>query len=99
MSSEIWSGFSHGVVSVPVSLTWEELATGGVALRTLGHSSVAVGDSIYVYGGTVEGVASDDLMVFNTGQSLPVCRCICLSLFGSEYDVISCPQCLVRGHQ
>ncbi|CAL8280105.1 unnamed protein product [Merluccius merluccius] len=49
-----------------VSLTWEELSTGGVALRTLRHSSVAVGDSIYVYGGTVGGVPCDDLMVFNT---------------------------------
>ncbi|KAM4634154.1 uncharacterized protein ACJ7VT_009849 [Polymixia lowei] len=49
-----------------VSLTWERLATGGVALRTLRHSSVAVGDSIYVYGGVVDGVPTDDLMVFNT---------------------------------
>ena len=72
--------------------------TGGVALRTLGHSSVAVGDSIYVYGGTVGGVASDDLMVFNTGQSLPVCQFIChpvgLSRMSSPVS-----QCLVRGHQ
>ncbi|XP_029921594.1 rab9 effector protein with kelch motifs [Myripristis murdjan] len=49
-----------------VSLTWDRLATGGVALRTLRHSSVAVGDNIYVYGGIVGGSPADDLMVFNT---------------------------------
>ena len=50
-----------------VSLTWDCLAVGGVALRTLGHSAVAVGDSIYAYGGLQEGNPTDDLMVFNTG--------------------------------
>lgn len=50
-----------------VSLTWDCLAVGGVALRTLRHSSVAVGDNIYVYGGIVGGNPTDDLMVFNTG--------------------------------
>nr|XP_046232087.1 acyl-CoA-binding domain-containing protein 6 isoform X2 [Scatophagus argus] len=49
-----------------VSLTWDYLAVGGVALRTLTHSSVAVGDSIYVYGGVVGGNPTNDLMVFNT---------------------------------
>ncbi|XP_074547020.1 uncharacterized protein LOC141805730 [Halichoeres trimaculatus] len=49
-----------------VSLTWDCLAVGGVALRTLKHSSVAVGDSIYVYGGIVGGSPTDDLLVFNT---------------------------------
>uniref|UniRef100_UPI003AAF859A uncharacterized protein n=1 Tax=Centroberyx gerrardi TaxID=166262 RepID=UPI003AAF859A len=49
-----------------VSLTWDCLATGGVALRTLRHSSVAVGDNIYVYGGILEGIPTDNLMVFNT---------------------------------
>ncbi|XP_067431278.1 uncharacterized protein zmp:0000001301 [Thunnus thynnus] len=49
-----------------VSLTWECLTTGGVTLKTLGHSSVAVGDNIYVYGGMLEGNPTDDLMVFNT---------------------------------
>uniref|UniRef100_UPI0037E875CC rab9 effector protein with kelch motifs n=1 Tax=Semicossyphus pulcher TaxID=241346 RepID=UPI0037E875CC len=49
-----------------VSLTWDSLAVGGVALGTLRHSSVAVGDNIYVYGGTVGGNLTDDLMVFNT---------------------------------
>ncbi|XP_049909422.1 rab9 effector protein with kelch motifs isoform X1 [Epinephelus moara] len=49
-----------------VSLTWEGLAVGGVALRTLSHSSVAVGDNIYVYGGSLGGNPSDDLLVFNT---------------------------------
>ncbi|CAJ1071095.1 rab9 effector protein with kelch motifs isoform X1 [Xyrichtys novacula] len=49
-----------------VSLTWERLAVGGVALRTLRHSSVAVGDNIFVYGGIVGGNPTDDLLVFNT---------------------------------
>ncbi|CDR00178.1 unnamed protein product [Oncorhynchus mykiss] len=49
-----------------VSLTWERLATGGVSLRTIRHSSVSVGDNIYVYGGLLDGVPTDDLMVFNT---------------------------------
>uniref|UniRef100_A0A8P4KKU0 Rab9 effector protein with kelch motifs n=1 Tax=Dicentrarchus labrax TaxID=13489 RepID=A0A8P4KKU0_DICLA len=49
-----------------VSLTWDCLEVGGMALRTLRHSSVAVGDNIYVYGGTVGGNPTNDLMVFNT---------------------------------
>ncbi|XP_075312618.1 uncharacterized protein LOC142373299 [Odontesthes bonariensis] len=49
-----------------VSLTWECLATGGVALRALRHSSVAVGDNIYMYGGILKGSPTDDLLVFNT---------------------------------
>nr|XP_061800295.1 rab9 effector protein with kelch motifs-like [Nerophis lumbriciformis] len=49
-----------------VSLTWDCLTTGGVTLRTMGHSSVAVRDNIYVYGGTLRGTPTDDLMVFNT---------------------------------
>ncbi|XP_062291278.1 rab9 effector protein with kelch motifs [Scomber scombrus] len=49
-----------------VSLTWECLTTGGVTLKTLGYSSAAVGDNIYVYGGMLEGHPTDDLMVFNT---------------------------------
>ncbi|XP_023265474.1 kelch domain-containing protein 3-like [Seriola lalandi dorsalis] len=49
-----------------VSLTWDCLATGGVALRTLSHSSVAVGDNIYVYGGILGGSPIDDLLVFST---------------------------------
>lgn len=52
---------------LPVSLTWDRLATGGVAPRTLGHSSVAVGDNIYVYGGNLGGSPTDDLLVFSTG--------------------------------
>ncbi|XP_054469031.1 uncharacterized protein zmp:0000001301 [Anoplopoma fimbria] len=51
-----------------VSLTWDCLAVGGVALRTLRHSSVAVGDNIYVYGGILGGNPTDDLMVFNTAS-------------------------------
>lgn len=50
-----------------VSLTWECFAVGGVALRTLRHSSVALGDNIYVYGGILGGNPTNDLMVFNTG--------------------------------
>ncbi|XP_047425091.1 rab9 effector protein with kelch motifs [Mugil cephalus] len=49
-----------------VSLTWECLEVGGVALRALRHSSVAAVDNIYVYGGTVDRNPTDDLMVFNT---------------------------------
>uniref|UniRef100_A0A668RZM0 Zmp:0000001301 n=1 Tax=Oreochromis aureus TaxID=47969 RepID=A0A668RZM0_OREAU len=49
-----------------VTLTWECLAVGGVALRALRHCSAAAGENIYVYGGAVEGNPSDDLMVFNT---------------------------------
>ncbi|XP_073334432.1 uncharacterized protein [Pagrus major] len=49
-----------------VSLTWECLAIGGVALRSLRHSVVAVGDNIYVYGGILGGNPTSDLMVFNT---------------------------------
>nr|XP_020456647.1 host cell factor 2-like [Monopterus albus] len=49
-----------------VSLTWDSLATGGVALRTLRHSSAAVGENIYVYGGSLGGSPTNDLMVFNT---------------------------------
>lgn len=50
-----------------MSLTWEWLAVGGVAPRTLRHSSVAVGDNIYTYGGVLNGHPADDLMLFNTG--------------------------------
>ncbi|KAM8744233.1 uncharacterized protein AB9X84_018278 isoform 1-T3 [Acanthopagrus schlegelii] len=49
-----------------VSLTWECLAVRGVALRSLRHSAVAVGDNIYVYGGILGGNPTNDLMVFNT---------------------------------
>ncbi|CAB1352132.1 unnamed protein product [Coregonus sp. 'balchen'] len=51
-----------------VSLTWERLAKGGVSLRTIRHSSFAVGDNIYVYGGHQDGVPTDDLMMFNTAS-------------------------------
>ncbi|XP_072515267.1 uncharacterized protein [Salminus brasiliensis] len=49
-----------------VTLKWEKLVTGGVSLRSLRHSSVALGDNIYVYGGILDGVPTDDLMMFNT---------------------------------
>ncbi|XP_030622920.1 acyl-CoA-binding domain-containing protein 6 [Chanos chanos] len=49
-----------------VSLTWEKLVTKGLPVRTLYHSSAAVGDNIYVYGGLLDGVPTDDLMMFNT---------------------------------
>ncbi|XP_031711658.1 rab9 effector protein with kelch motifs [Anarrhichthys ocellatus] len=51
-----------------VSLTWDCLSVGGVALRTLRHSAAAVGDNIYVYGGILGGNPTDDLMVFNTAS-------------------------------
>ncbi|XP_068190075.1 rab9 effector protein with kelch motifs [Antennarius striatus] len=49
-----------------VSLTWDYFTISGVALRSLRHSSVAVRDNIYVYGGIVGGSPTNDLMVFNT---------------------------------
>lgn len=55
-----------------MSLTWDRLAVGGVALRTLRHGAVAVGDNIYVYGGVLRGNPTDDLMVFNTGHMIIV---------------------------
>ncbi|KAK2818821.1 hypothetical protein Q5P01_024382 [Channa striata] len=57
-----------------VSLTWDCLATGGVALRTLRHCSVAVGDNIYVYGGTRGGM-SLTWMPVKTSGSLPPALC------------------------
>ncbi|KAL6472374.1 hypothetical protein MHYP_G00185620 [Metynnis hypsauchen] len=48
-----------------VTLRWEKLVTGGVSLRTLRHSSAALGDNIYVYGGMVDGTPTDNLMMFN----------------------------------
>lgn len=58
---------SLGFHVLTVTLTWECLAVGGVALRALRHCSAAGGENIYVYGGAVEGNPTDDLMVFNTG--------------------------------
>ncbi|KAK3550173.1 hypothetical protein QTP86_021205 [Hemibagrus guttatus] len=49
-----------------VTLRWEKLNTGGVVLKTLKHSSAALGDNIYVYGGILDGTPRDDLMMFNT---------------------------------
>ncbi|XP_056322999.1 uncharacterized protein zmp:0000001301 [Danio aesculapii] len=51
-----------------VTLTWEKLQSGGVSLRTLRHSAAALGENIYVYGGIVDGRATDDLMMFNTAS-------------------------------
>ncbi|XP_034152979.1 rho GTPase-activating protein gacHH [Esox lucius] len=49
-----------------VNLEWERLTIGGVSLRTVRHCSVSMGDNIYVYGGLLDGVPTDDLMMFNT---------------------------------
>ncbi|XP_055063381.2 uncharacterized protein [Misgurnus anguillicaudatus] len=49
-----------------VTMTWEKLLTAGVSLRTLKHSSAALAENIYVYGGILDGVPTDDLMMFNT---------------------------------
>ncbi|KAL4617564.1 acyl-CoA-binding domain-containing protein 4-like [Arapaima gigas] len=49
-----------------VSLTWEKLKTWGVSPRSLRHSSAVVGDSIYVFGGMLDGILRDDLLMFNT---------------------------------
>lgn len=63
-SSQLHDGNFHFLT---VSLTWDSLVVGGVVLRALRHSSVAVGDNIYVYGGILGGNPTNDLMVFNTG--------------------------------
>ncbi|KAJ8287021.1 hypothetical protein GJAV_G00046090 [Gymnothorax javanicus] len=47
-------------------LTWDNLKTSGVSLRALKHSSAVVGDNIYVFGGVLDGVPRDDLLMFNT---------------------------------
>uniref|UniRef100_A0A3B1IRN8 Rab9 effector protein with kelch motifs n=1 Tax=Astyanax mexicanus TaxID=7994 RepID=A0A3B1IRN8_ASTMX len=57
-----------GVHCFDITLRWEKLATGGVPLKTLRHSSAALGDNIYVYGGVLYGVPTDDLMMFNTSM-------------------------------
>ncbi|KAG7476980.1 hypothetical protein MATL_G00088550 [Megalops atlanticus] len=49
-----------------VPLTWEKLNIGGFPPKTLKHSSAVVGDNIYVFGGILDGIASDDLLMFNT---------------------------------
>ncbi|KAK1800805.1 hypothetical protein P4O66_005989, partial [Electrophorus voltai] len=49
-----------------VTLRWEQLKTGGVPLKSLRHSSAALGDNIYVYGGILDGRPTDNLMMFNT---------------------------------
>ncbi|XP_046870962.1 rab9 effector protein with kelch motifs [Hypomesus transpacificus] len=49
-----------------ISLTWECLTTKGMSLRATHNSSAAVGDGVYVFGGLLHGVPSDDLMLFNT---------------------------------
>ncbi|XP_059400813.1 uncharacterized protein zmp:0000001301 [Carassius carassius] len=49
-----------------VTLMWEKLQTAGVCLRTLRHSAAALGDNIYVFGGILDSVSTDDLMMFNT---------------------------------
>lgn len=56
--------------SVTVSLTWDCVAVRGVALQSLRHSSVVVGDNIYVYGGVLGGNPTNDLLVFNTGPNI-----------------------------
>nr|XP_028605195.1 acyl-CoA-binding domain-containing protein 6-like [Podarcis muralis]XP_028605196.1 acyl-CoA-binding domain-containing protein 6-like [Podarcis muralis] len=48
------------------SLMWQKVAATGIAPQTLNHSSAAVGENIYIYGGTLCGKAVDDLHVFNT---------------------------------
>ncbi|MBN3295406.1 RABEK protein, partial [Amia calva] len=47
-------------------LAWERMRTSGRSVRSLGHSAAAVGDNIYVFGGIVDGVPGDDLLMFNT---------------------------------
>ncbi|XP_070598908.1 rab9 effector protein with kelch motifs-like isoform X1 [Erythrolamprus reginae] len=48
------------------SLTWQKITTSGLAPQTLEHSSAVVGENIFVYGGTEDGKAVDDLYMFNT---------------------------------
>ncbi|XP_075067224.1 uncharacterized protein LOC142156541 isoform X2 [Mixophyes fleayi] len=49
-----------------VALTWEKLKTNGAAPQTLSHSVAAVGENVFVFGGTYHGRAVDDLHMFNT---------------------------------
>ncbi len=65
---ELLSSCWFGLSCASVTLTWEKLLTGGVCLRTLRHSAAALGENIYVYGGILDSVPTDDLMMFNTGQ-------------------------------
>ncbi|XP_066473731.1 uncharacterized protein [Tiliqua scincoides] len=48
------------------SLTWQKTTTTGLAPQTLNHSSAVVGENIYIFGGTLNGKAVDELHVFNT---------------------------------
>lgn len=98
-----------------MTLTWECLAVGGVALRALRLSSAAAGENIYVYGGAVEGNPTDDLMVFNTGyKKLYLCSFqlsssffliktnhpIYICFYILDSDVLSALfQCLSPGHR
>ncbi|XP_028660676.1 rab9 effector protein with kelch motifs [Erpetoichthys calabaricus] len=56
-----------GVYCFDIStLMWEKLKTSGMAPKTLKHSSAAVGENIYVFGGVANGIVRDNLLVFNT---------------------------------
>ncbi|KAF5906907.1 spindlin-1, partial [Clarias magur] len=65
-AEQAWPEYFNDFYMMTVSLRWEKLDTGGVALKTLRHSSAAFGDNIYVFGGILDGTPTDDLMMFNT---------------------------------
>ncbi|KAJ6669662.1 hypothetical protein lerEdw1_000211 [Lerista edwardsae] len=48
------------------SLTWQKTTTTGLTPQTLDHSSAVVGENVYIFGGTLNGKAVDELHVFNT---------------------------------
>ncbi|XP_034265947.1 uncharacterized protein LOC117661356 isoform X1 [Pantherophis guttatus] len=48
------------------SLAWQKITTSGLPPQTLEHSSAVVGENIFVYGGTEDGKAVNDLYTFNT---------------------------------
>lgn len=66
-----------------VLLAWEKLSIGGMPLRTLNHSSVTMGDNIFVYGGLLDGAPIDNLMMFNTGWCDIITVC-CSILYCAE---------------
>ncbi|KAI3361905.1 hypothetical protein L3Q82_001984 [Scortum barcoo] len=76
---------------------------GGVALRTIRHSSVAMGDNIYVYGGLVGRNPTDDLLVFNTVSLtwMPVKTSGSLppALYGHSFALVGDQVFLFGGHE
>jgi len=49
------------------TLSWELCPTQGYAPKALGHSTAAIGDTLYVFGGIYRGEAKNSLHMLNTG--------------------------------